>query len=158
MANTSFRKTALFLALLVFIPLFLAEAKMESGRILLSSPESVEKDPMFKRAAAQPSSPAALDKIKIQYLISRMRQSPYAFIRNRERHTGKRAASHLAMKYASVSGRVKTPAEFIEHIAARSSFTGEVYLMDVEGEKVEVRKVLHDELAFLEEKLKETPL
>lgn len=127
---------------------------MENTPILLGSPDSIEKDPMFKRISGRSDSPAVLDKIKIQYLISRVRQSPYTFIRNRERHTGKRAASHLAMKYASVSGRVKTPKQFIENIAARSSFTGEVYLMDIEGEMIEVRKVLNDELVFLEEKLK----
>lgn len=136
------------------IPAFSAQAAVESARVLLGPAESVEKDPMFKKLAAESSSPASADKIKIQYLISRMRQSPYVFIRNRERHTGKRAASHLAMKYASVSGRVKTPKEFIENIAARSSFTGEVYLMDIEGKTVEVRKVLNDELSLLEEKLK----
>lgn len=132
---------------------FFSAAYAKNTELLIASAESMSKDPVFKRLVE--SSSQNLDKMKIQYLISRIRQSPYFFIRNGERHTGARAASHMAMKYAASGGRVKTPAEFIEYIASKSSMTGQVYYIEIDGRKVEVKKVLSAELSLLEKKLKQ---
>ncbi len=145
------------IALSAFILLLsagLVSPKIDAAHALLGPVEAVEQNPFYKKIAAAPAEGKTAVNIKIQYLISRVRKSPYKFIRNSESHDGKRAASHLAMKYSFASGRIKNVQEFIEHVAARSSVTGEVYLIEIEGEKMEFRKVLKNELAFLEEKLK----
>lgn len=151
------KKAAFFTAFMLIFSLCPAQAKVENAKVLFGPKESVQSDPFYKKISDSSSSGATIDKIKIQYLISRVRRSPYFFIRNRERHTGKQAASHLSRKYAAVSGRIKTAREFIEYIASRSSFTGQSYLVEIGGKTVEAKKAFNDELDFLEENLKKSP-
>ena len=49
------------------------------------------------------------------------------FIRNRTEHTPAEAADHLRRKRASAGRRVTTARQFIEHLATKSSMTGEPY-------------------------------
>lgn len=147
------QKLIFFMMPLLFFSFCLAHAKVENAKILIGSVESIQEDPFFKKILGSPSSDKNIEKIKIQYLISRVRQSPHTFIRNQERHTGKQAASHLARKYAVVSGRIRTAGEFIEYIASKSSFTGQAYFIEIDGQKLEAKKVFNDELDFMEEKL-----
>jgi hypothetical protein len=51
------------------------------------------------------------------------------FIRNGQSHTKEEAADHLLSKYSRVKKRIKTPEDFIEHIASRSYFSGKEYLI-----------------------------
>lgn len=93
---------------------------------------------------------------RIMYLIEEVRRSPYGFLRNGEMHTGREAANHLQMKYGFARGQVKTAEEFVEHIAARSSISGEPYYLENHaGERLTVREVLMQELEHLDGALAE---
>jgi hypothetical protein len=51
------------------------------------------------------------------------------FIRNGRSHTKEEAADHLLLKYNRAKKRIKSPEDFIEHIASRSYLSGKEYLI-----------------------------
>ena len=94
------------------------------------------------------------EKAKIQYLLARIGQSPYTFIRNGEEHSGREASSHLRWKYGFAFSRIKTVDEFINYIASRSMKTGEEYRMRISsGEVFEMDEVLYNELEALRDEV-----
>lgn len=70
---------------------------------------------------------------EIDFLITRVEQSGCAFVRNGAAHPAPEAAAHLRKKLNSVR-RSLTAEQFIEHVAARSSISGEPYLIRCAGQ------------------------
>lgn len=69
----------------------------------------------------------------IDYLLTRIEQSPCQFVRNGTVHTPADAATHLRNKRTHVR-REFTPEQFIEIIATKSSMSGEPYLIRCKGQ------------------------
>jgi hypothetical protein len=91
------------------------------------------------------------ERAKIEYLITRLKQSPYTFIRNGDSHSGSIAAAHMTWKYRRKVDLIKTARDFIEKIATRSKKTGEPYYVKLSSEEVyEASDLLANELSYLE--------
>ncbi|MFM9886044.1 MAG: DUF5329 family protein [Burkholderiales bacterium] len=69
----------------------------------------------------------------IEFLITRIAQSGCQFVRNGNVYPANEAAEHLRRKRASVRSAL-TPDQFIEHIASKSSMSGEPYLIRCTGQ------------------------
>ena len=119
---------------------------------LFLSNAAVQKDLMYPRVAA--AGPEAIEAEKIQYLISRVRRSPYGFIRNGKEYKGAKAASHIALKYFHARGRVKTARDFVYYVASASLASGQPYLIKLpDGTTYPMREVFMNELLLLEEQM-----
>lgn len=68
---------------------------------------------------------------QIEALLEKIATSKLTFVRNGTEHSGQSAADHLRTKLRFAGSRVTTAQEFIEHIAAKSSSTGEPYVVKV---------------------------
>jgi hypothetical protein len=77
------------------------------------------------------------EEAKIMKLIEAVGNLPEGteFIRNGESHTRQEAADHLRSKYNRAKKRIKSAADFIEHIASKSSLSGKDYLIKLPGEE-----------------------
>ena len=72
-------------------------------------------------------------------------------IRNGNAYSANEAAQFLRAKYAKMGEHVTTAAQFIEQIAARSSTTGQPYLMRFpDGRTLPSAQVLAEELARID--------
>lgn len=91
---------------------------------------------------------SAIEAARIERLLQFVEsQQQVKFIRNGSAYTSKDAAQFLRAKYAKMGEHVTTAAQFIEQIAARSSTSGEPYLMRFsDGRTVPAAQVLADEL------------
>src|SRR5258706_14503352 len=63
--------------------------------------DKIEESPFFKKILEKDGDP---ELAKIQFLISRVRESPYIFVRNGTDYKGERAAVHLAWKFRRKPG------------------------------------------------------
>lgn len=63
----------------------------------------------------------------IAHLVEFVRSSDVVFIRNDEEHAPDEAASHMLKKYKYAKRKVKTPEDFIEHCATKSTMSGKPY-------------------------------
>ena len=63
----------------------------------------------------------------VDYLVEFVRTSDVVFIRNEKEHTPEDAASHMLKKYKYAKRKVKTPEDFIEYCATRSTMSGKPY-------------------------------
>ena len=101
-------------------------------------------------AAAHPA--AISEENKIDALIDAIAALDEAvFIRNDEGHAAREAADHLRMKRRAAGDRIATARQFIEHIASRSSTTGEVYrIRFADGREVASGEYLTSQLERLE--------
>ncbi len=142
----------LLLFLILFTGLFSGffkvppQEKAPQEALLTSAP--VEKNPGVKKILNVDHS--LLERAKIEYLLGRMRQSPYTFIRNGQPYGGQRAAMHMAWKYKKRLDRIKTVEDFVENIASRSWETGEDYLIKFKNGKLyRLREVFDNELREL---------
>jgi hypothetical protein len=124
-------------------------AKNGNPAVLLAPKEQAVKNPYFAQIVR--SSGELRDRTEIQYLISRIRESKYKFIRNGQPFAGDKAAKHMAWKYSRSDGRIKTPEQFIDYIASKSIVSGEAYSLQVGDKTYPVRDVLYNELSLLEE-------
>jgi hypothetical protein len=78
-------------------------------------------------------------------------QRQVKFIRHGTAHSAREAAQFLRAKYAKIGEHVLTATQFIDQIAARSSTTGQPYLMQYpDGHTVPTAQVLARELARLD--------
>ncbi|MBP6776278.1 MAG: DUF5329 family protein [Piscinibacter sp.] len=78
-------------------------------------------------------------------------QKQAKFIRNGNAYSANEAAQFLRAKYAKMGEHVTTAAQFIEQIAARSSTTGQPYLMRFpDGRTLPSAQVLAEELARID--------
>ena len=98
---------------------------------------------------------SAYELARINYLLERVSKSPYNFIRNNGRYSGKRGAVHLKWKYYFRGGRsVKTAEEFIDRVATFSKRSGDPYLMEFPTRKrYPLRDLLLRELRELDKEL-----
>jgi hypothetical protein len=96
--------------------------------------------------------PALSEEEKIERLIDALAQLRGAvFIRNGEEHSGEAAAAHLRMKRSRLGDRIQTAPDFIDLAAARSSQSGEPYLIRfADGRTITAAEFLQEELAVLE--------
>lgn len=152
-----YRRNFLFLFFLafafsVFSAFLKIPAQEKTPYNVLLSPAPIEKNPATKKVLSV--SESLLEKAKIEYLLSRIRQSPYHFIRNGREYGGMRAAMHLTWKYKKQHDRIRTVEQFIDKIASRSWQTGEVYLIKyANGKLYPIEEIFNNELRLLDEYL-----
>ena len=138
----------------VFSPALFGQAIHAHQSILLSPAYDIEDNPYFEWVVLQSNRGTAVEKAKIEYLIERIRISPYHFIRNNVEYPSNKAATHLAWKYGLARKHAKTAVEFIQHLATRSLKTGVLYLMKLpDGRTLPVGELLTNELRYLESRL-----
>ena len=126
----------------------------ESKTVLLSPTYDIHSNPYYDWVIRKKSDPDKVEKAKIEYLIERIRQSPYQFVRNGMEHTSSEAAEHLTHKYRKAKDQIKTAEEFIQYVATRSSTTQKLYLMKLkDGNTIPMGEILKNELKVLEENL-----
>jgi hypothetical protein len=146
----------LLFASLLLPSTLLAEVRSAPKDFLLTPVHDVEEDPYFEWVLMQSKTGGPLETAKIEYLIERVRNSPYTFVRNRTEHAANRAATHLAWKYGLRQSRIETAHEFIVNVASRSLKTGLAYLIkSSDGNQYPAGAVLENELRILEEHLKQ---
>lgn len=89
-------------------------------------------------------------KKEIFLLLRKIEQSPYEFIRNGISYDGKKAGKHFRWKYRYVAEKIKTPEEFIDHIATKSMQTNEKYFLKLSDKEVyPLGDILYNELAVI---------
>src|SRR5688572_7028870 len=89
-------------------------------------------------AAAIPQESALSEKENIEALIAHVAALDAVFIRNGEEYPPAEAADHMRRKLDYAGSRIATAAQFIEHIASKSSMSGEPYLIRFkDGREVE---------------------
>lgn len=112
--------------------------------------------PSYRKLLGLADNRGALERAKIDYLIELMEHSPYTFIRNGASYSGARGAAHLIWKYYRKVSKVNSAQGFIDEIATRSSLSGELYLVKLDGKSTyPLRDLLVNELSRLEAVLKE---
>lgn len=142
-----------FLCFLANCPVFIS-AKTPSN-LLLSPSAMIPNDPVYYKILDEKMKGEVSEDLKIAYLISRLQNSPYTFIRNGYSYSGRRAAAHIRHKYQKKANLVRSALDFIKRIASRSSTSGKSYLMKIGGQKsYEIRDILTNELNLLEESLR----
>jgi hypothetical protein len=76
------------------------------------------------------SAPAKEDlEVVVEKLLAILSTSKLTFVRNGSDHTGAEASAHIRSKYERARDTIKTPEDFIENAASRSSLTGKPYLV-----------------------------
>lgn len=115
---------------------------------------SVESSRQFRRAVNAAPGTKEFERARIEYLLERVAQSPYNFIRNGSRYSGKRAWVHLKWKHFRKFGQIKTAEDFIQNIATRSKASGEFYLMEMPDKKrYPLKNFFVYELSLFDEKV-----
>lgn len=118
--------------------------------ILLGSPKEAFELPSIKKVQTASTKDLA-ERYKIEYLILRVKKSPYLFIRNGEEHKGERASMHLKMKYYKRFQLIKTADKFIAEIASFSRHSGEPYQVKYpDGSLYLLQDIFYNELALLD--------
>lgn len=149
---------------LVFVIFLAANAFFWGGcsHLTLSPDPNVSLNPAFTFDASRAFQRALqagpgswdLERARIDYLFEQVSKSPYQFIRNESRYTGRRAEVHLRWKYFRNRGRVKTAEEFINVVASRSKRTGLEYQVEFPGKRrYPLRTLLLRELGWLDEEI-----
>ncbi len=95
---------------------------------------------------------SAAEAARIERLLQFVEtQKQVKFIRNGNAYSAKEATQFLRAKYAKMGEHVTTATQFIEQIAARSSTTGQPYLMRFpDGRTLPSAQVLAEELARID--------
>lgn len=95
---------------------------------------------------------ATTEKQKIEALIAHVAALDNAtFIRNGDEYPPADAADHMRTKWEYAGSRVKTALQFIEHIASKSSMSGDPYLIRFDdGSETESGPYLSDVLREIE--------
>jgi hypothetical protein len=93
---------------------------------------------------------------KIRFLLDRIADSEYRFIRNGEVHDGKVARRWLLYKMTHWISNVNSAADFVAHVADRSQRTGTPYLVEFpDGQVYSLKSILSNELSSFESDLQE---
>lgn len=120
----------------------------------LGPPFQWETNRSFQQALRSKPGSDALERARIDYLLERISKSPYNFLRNGSRYTGKQARSHFRWKYFLNRGRIKTAEEFIGLAASRSKRSGRPYQVQFTGGRhYPLQPVLLQELYFFDQAL-----
>jgi hypothetical protein len=105
--------------------------------------------PLARLARAAPSAVEAARIDRLLDFVEAQRQAK--FVRNGTAYSAAEAARFLRAKYAKMGEHVTTAAQFIDQIAARSSTSGQPYLMRyADGRTVACAQVLAEELARID--------
>lgn len=86
---------------------------------------------------------------EIQWLIQTVADSNCEFARNGESYPAATAAGHLELKYARGKRYADSAEAFIEHLATKSSWTGEPYWMICDGDQAPAAQWLSTRLEEL---------
>jgi hypothetical protein len=102
----------------------------------------IAQDPPHPPVAADAETPIAPDakpsvaaapredlEVVVEKLLAILSTSKLTFVRNGSDHTGVEASAHIRSKYEGARDAIKTPEDFIEKAASRSSLTGKPYLV-----------------------------
>lgn len=96
--------------------------------------------------AAEHRSPAT--DAEIEFLLARVTDSGYVFIRNGDEHEGPEAASHMRRKFEHFDDEIVTTEDFIDRSATRSLITRRAYEVQLpDGTRLETARWLRQELA-----------
>jgi hypothetical protein len=95
-------------------------------------------------AAAAPDPRSAAE---IAGLLAAVENAGCTFVRSGEAFDGPAARRHLERKYEQARPRLATAEQFIEHVASRSSLTGEAYRVRCAGREQASATWLASELA-----------
>ncbi len=101
----------------------------------------------IRKRGAKPAADLAAEKQKIETLIKTVAASDVRFIRNGEEHGPVEAAEHLHSKWQRAEEEVKTLNDFIEHIASRSSASGQPYQIKLKNGEIVPAKTWMQEQA-----------
>jgi len=120
----------------------------------LGPPFQWETSRSFQRGLRSQPGSEALEQARIDYLLERISKSPYNFIRNRSRYTGKQAGTHFRWKYFLNRGRVKTAESFVNQVTTRSKRSGRPYEVQFPDQRrYPLWALLFRELDFLDQTL-----
>lgn len=87
------------------------------------------------------------DRHEVQHLLEYLRASDCLMERNGEQHPGEDAYAHVKKKYDYFRDDIKTPEEFIDYAATKSTMSGKYYQVICPGDPpVRTRDWLLDEL------------
>lgn len=133
--------------------------------LTLGPPPTWETSRAFQKAVQSQPGSRALEQTRIDYLLERVSKSPYNFIRNGSRYTGKRTEAHLRWKHFRQQRQVKTAEEFIDRVASYSKMSGQSYwVVFPDKKRYELHPLLLHELELLDqalererERMKQTP-
>jgi hypothetical protein len=130
-------------------------AKPHTPKVILLTPAyNIQNNPYFDWVIRERADQKKLEDAKVEYLIERVRKSPYTFVRNGSEHMSNQAAEHLTHKYRKAKERINTARQFIEHLATRSSSSGKLYMMKLPKEiAYPTGEILENELEILETEL-----
>ena len=93
-------------------------------------------------------------KKMIELLLAEVESSGLTFIRNGKEHSPEKAAAHLRRKWRYAGSKIKTPEQFIDELASKSSTTGKPYLMRLkDGSTVKSADWLRERLEDMSDEL-----
>ena len=122
----------------------------------LGPPADDVSSPAFQKALKAEPGSRALEQARIESLLERVSQSPYNFIRSKERYQGKRAEAHFRWKHLRNLMKVKTAEDFIKYVATQSKMSGEPYQVEFPGGKrYPLAPILYHELKGFDERVAE---
>ena len=123
--------------------------------VLLGPASEIPELPIVKRLLSIQQE-LLLERAKIDYLITRVRESKCIFIRNGESYSGGRAANHLQMKNRKRMAQIRTVTDFIADVGTGSTVTGNPYFIKMpNGEIYRARDIFMNELHALDAYLTE---
>ena len=144
-----------FLSLLILFSNSAARPLPKDYRLVPTLSVDIE-TPAFQKALASPPGSREAEQAKIEYLLERIGNSPYNFMRNGSRYQGKRAEVHLRWKYLRSRQQIKTAEDFIKRVATRSKISGETYEVILPDRTHRpLREFLLEELRLLNQALEE---
>ncbi|MFQ3325349.1 MAG: hypothetical protein ACI90U_003187 [Pseudomonadales bacterium] len=78
---------------------------------------------------------------EIKALLQAVADSGCEFTRNGSQHSAQDAGEHLALKYRRGKKYVSDAESFIERLATKSSWSGEIYMMQCSGSEAQTARV-----------------
>lgn len=104
--------------------------------------------PLPTALAGEASARSAETQAEIDFLLARVADSGYVFIRNGTEHGSAEAASHMRRKYEHFDDEIVTTEDFIDRSATRSLITRRAYEVQLpDGTRLETARWLRQELA-----------
>ena len=127
-------------------------SSVDPAGVLLGPKPRFEEMKSFQRIIRTTVGSADYEKARIDYLLERLGESPYNFVRNGTVHSNTRAVMHLRWKYMRFHKEAPTAEAFADRLASNSKQTGREYTMRIppSGE-YPLRTVLHNELKLLDQ-------
>jgi hypothetical protein len=124
----------------------------ENTGILLGPPPDFEKQRIFQKLTKAEPGSEEFEKMQIEYLFERLRETRYNFVRNGKPYSNARAVIHLRWKLFRYSKEAETARAFVDWVAAGSRATGRPYLMKTgDGNFYLLKMIFYNELKLLEQ-------